>query len=1647
MTRFPGYTPVEQIFIGSRSRIVRAVRDIDGVRVVLKVPVSDQLPLRDLLRFEHEYRVLESLDLKHVIKVHALVPHGAGFLVVEEDFGAQDLAHFLSEKSLCPNDFYPIAQAMAEGLAELHANLVLHKDLHPGNVLIEPLSGLVKLTDFGLSTLIEDETPDTLAAEMIEGSLAYISPEQTGRMNYPVDSRSDLYALGVCYYRMLTGQLPFAATDALEMMHAHIAKQPVEPRAVASGVSQELSALVMKLLAKEPRQRYQSARGVVADLQALAAASRLGGVVADFVPGAKDVSTRFQVSRTLYGRESQVAQLLSAFDRVALGRTELLLVAGYSGVGKTALVQEVHRSLAHCKGRFLSGKHDQFRRDFPFSALIQAFGQLMRHILAERDERVALWRKALLEELGSNARILVDVLPEAAILLGPQEAAPELGPVETKNRFVLTLQRFLGVFARSQHPLVVFVDDLQWADNASLQLMRALCRDTAGQCLLLIGAYRDNEVSATHPLMDLVRQLEQDAGSVQTITLKPLGTRDTNLLLVDTMGQTELACRPLSDLLYQKTGGNPFFLTQMLKELHTKGVFRQHPVSGQWTAQLDRVQALEITDNVVDLMVVRLTRLAPVTQELLKTAACVGSRFSIDTLATVVGRPEADVANDLWDALNQSLVRTLGEQFSFLHDRVQQAAYSLLSVIERKQLHLRLGRLLVDRLGADPLENALFDIVGHFNQALSEVTQPFEKARVLGLNVRAGKKALRSTASTAALSFFQTALCFLPPNSWESDYPLTLDVYTGAVGAAFFCGDFALMNTYSGVVLEQAKTELDKVPVFTAKHDVCVSQARNLDGIMTVLPVLRQLGVCFPDSPTGDDIQTALGQTAARLAQRPIEALLDLPLMTDPQKIAALKILVSISSSSYQSFPALFPLVVLKQVEISLDYGNCEWSAFGYTTYAMVLSGLMQDFDAAYQLGQMAIDLAQRLQAKKIYGRILFLFNNNIRHHKVALKETLADLTESTALTMDLGDPEYSCLASLSYLQHAFFVGQPLGKVQAEMAFSAGVMQGVKQEIALKFTHIYQQTVLNLSADTGNDTPWILRGTAFDVTQPIPANEITTFYCLHSCQGMLEYWFAHYDKAEHSMQAAIAALPGAIGLAGVPPVYFYDCMAKLAVLALRKGQVQQRLLAGLETSFAQLQRSADFCPVNHSHRVLLVQAERLRLTEASWAVLDLYDQAIEQAHCNGYLQEEGLAHERAAEFALALGKQTIGRAYLVQAYRIYGRWGARAKVRALERAYPFLSHPDTMTETTVGYEVTPEKLDLISVLKAAEVLSGEIQLDSLLKKTMAIFIENAGAQEGLLLLPDGNNWIIAAQASLHDKTARLEKIPLAESTLVCEALVRLVMRTRQAVFLDDASQDATFRTDPQVLARGIRSVLCLPLVSHDRLSGILYLENRLTAGAFSVGRSQVLKMLTAQVSIAIENALLYQSLEFKVAERTRDLEAANRQLQALSATDGLTGIANRRKFDATLLAEWRRSGRSQHPVGLIILYVDWFKKFNDHYGHLAGDGCLRKVAEVMSTRARREGDLAARYGGEEFAFIAPNTSIEVLMGLAQEIRQGLEALQIAHIGSAFGIVTASLGIAVMTPGAAEEPTQLIKAADEALYSAKSGGRNRVGGVS
>ncbi|MDB9509595.1 serine/threonine-protein kinase PknK, partial [Kamptonema animale CS-326] len=799
-----GYQITEELYIGTRTLVYRGIRIRDQQPVVIKLLRNEYPNFNELIQFRNQYTITKNLDFPSIVKPLALEAYHNSYALLMDDFGGVSLSSYLQmatnetqpSQSLPLAEFLQLAIQLTYILNYLYQNRVIHKDIKPANILINPKTKELKLIDFSISSLLPRETQEIQNPNVLEGTLAYLSPEQTGRMNRGIDYRSDFYSLGVSFYELLTGKLPFVSEDSMELVHCHLAKEPLPIHQIQPQIPLVLSEIISKLMAKNAEDRYQSALGLKHDLEICLSQLKDTGKITYFELGKRDISDRFLIPEKLYGRENEVNQLLAAFERVSTGNTEIMLVAGFSGIGKTAVVNEVHKPIVRQRGYFIKGKYDQFNRNIPFSAFVQAFRDLMGQLLSESDEQLQTWKAQILAAVGESGQVLIDVIPELENIIGKQPPATELSGNAAQNRFNLLFQKFLQVFTSKEHPLVMFLDDLQWSDSASLNLLKLLMQDTG--YLLILGAYRDNEVSPVHSFSLTVNEIAKTGAAVKTITLPPLGQSEVNQLVADTLNCELSIAQLLSKLVYQKTQGNPFFATQFLKALHDDKLISFDWEIQHWQCDLAKVRALAITDDVVEFIALQLQKLPIATQSGLKLAACIGAQFDLATLAIVSEKSLEETAADLWKALQEGLVipitevykfftqtgniatlnpTTANANYKFLHDRVQQAAYSLIPDSQKKATHLKIGQLLQQNSSEIKQEEKLFDIVGHLNRGIELITQAEKRQALAQLNLKAGQKARNSTAYAAARVYLQTGIGLLEINCWQSQYELTLKLY------------------------------------------------------------------------------------------------------------------------------------------------------------------------------------------------------------------------------------------------------------------------------------------------------------------------------------------------------------------------------------------------------------------------------------------------------------------------------------------------------------------------------------------------------------------------------------------------------------------------------------------------------------------------------------------------------------------------------------------------------------------------------------------------------------------------------------------------------------------------------------------------------
>jgi predicted ATPase/signal transduction histidine kinase/tRNA A-37 threonylcarbamoyl transferase component Bud32 len=1534
-TPIPGYQLISSLHEGTKTVIYQGHYELEDTPVIIKTLKAEYPTLEEIARIRHEYQILHSLNIPGIIKPIELKPYEHGFILILEDFGGQPLKQYITSKQTNLINFLQIASQLAHILGELHQNQIIHKDIKPQNILIKPETREIKLIDFSIATRLEKENFNITNPNYIEGSLAYMSPEQTGRMNRSIDYRTDFYSLGITFYEMLAGRLPFNFNDPMEWVHSHIAKQPPLLNQLNREIPKAIVDIVMKLLAKAAEDRYQSARGLLADLQECLNQLEASGQIKDFTVGKLDRFGQFLIPQKLYGRETEIAALMTAFERVAVGSTEMMLISGYSGIGKTCVVKEIHKSIVRQRGYFITGKFDQFKKNIPYSALIQAFRELIRQLLTENLEDIEIWKEQLVKVLGPNGRVIIDVIPEVELIMGAQPEVPQLGPTESQNRFNRVYKQFIRVFTKPEHPLVLFLDDLQWADSASLNLLQLLITDTESEYLLLIGAYRNNEVSQTHPTIQTIEQIKKAGAVVNNIVLPALDISNVRQLVADTL-QGDNNSINLADLLFNKTQGNPFFLTQLFKTLHSEKMLNFDFIKSLWQWKISQIQSFGIADcNVVQLVARNIQKLPAATQKILQLAACIGNQFNLDICAIVNEKSLIETADDLWLALQAGLILPLSNDYKiplafqseepekllfdqsrvgykFLHDRVQQAAYSMIPENQKKVTHLKIGKLLLSQYAKNALEENIFDIVNQLNIGGKFLIHQSEKNELAHFNLIAGRKAKAATAYEAAVKYLNVGLELLPESSWQSHYDLTRNIYLETLEVEYLNTNFEQAQKLSEILLLQAKTQLEKIKIYELSIPFYLQQNNPQEAIETALQVLRMLAVPFPRHPTKFSIMMGLTRNKIGIGNKRIENLAFLPSMTDPYKLAAMRILIAIIPAAFMTNPMLFPLIIFTMVNLSIQYGNSPLSAYGYVSYGMLLCGVLSDIDLGYEFGKLAIKLVEQFATKEIKAKIDFMFNCFIKQWKEHIKETTQPLLEAFKTGLETGDIEYSCYSVANYSHHCYWSGEHLESTVQNYIKYTDLMLKYKQNLVSDQTKLGREFVLNLLDKSGDKFEFV--GDNFDENEIIITWERTNNYTFiayfYLFKSVLFYLFKENIKAvevaglTEKYKASLGALIHS------SEHNFYYSLILLAHYPATTKTKQKQYLKKVASHQKQMKTWAHHAPMNFQHKYDLVEAEKARVLTQNEIAVIYYERAINGAKEQGFLQEEALANERAAEFYLTLGREKVAKTYMTEAYYCYIRWGAVAKVRDLEETYfHLISHtqqPETMnldpTSTTTSNRTTTStsdhstSLDLGTIMKAAQVLSGEIILSELLGKLMTILIENAGATRGLLLTKptfssnqNEEPWVISATGIVesNDLTVLTNSQQLQDKIIVVSlesavpaSIINYVTRTKQTVVLNDASHEEIFKKDPYIQQNQPKSILCTPLLNQGQLTGVIYLENNLTTVAFTTDRLTVLQMLSGQAAIAITNAKLYA----EVNHLNHNLEQANQQLAAYSET-------------------------------------------------------------------------------------------------------------------------------------------------------------------
>ncbi len=1443
---------------------------------LLAVPASERPDSETIRRLTHEFELREYLDVPWAVRPLELVQMPGQTILLLERPSGEPLHHQVGAP-MSIGRFLEIALALTKVVRQLHYSGLLHKDIKPSHFLLDNVTGNIKLTGFGIASrpLRGLPSPDTL--NIMSGTLPYMAPEQTGRISGSIDSRTDLYSLGVTFYQILTGRLPFAASEPMEWVHCHIARLPTPPHEVYDAVPHAVSAIILKLLAKAPEERYQTAIGLENDLSKCLIDWQRHRRIEDFEIGESDIGDRLVIPDKLYGRALESASLLAAFERVAkTGRSELLLIRGHAGIGKSALVREMHKGLARSGCLFAAGKFDQYKRDIPYSTVAQAFQHLVRQLLNKPEAELSLWRRELTESLGLNGQLMVNLVPQLAVVIGEQPPVPRVDAKDSQARFHQVFRSFLGVFARKEHPLVLFLDDLQWIDVATLDLMKDLVTDSRTQHLLLIGAYRDNEVGNAHPLNDMLKTIRDEGASTSELLLSPLHVDQVSQFAADALHTDTERAGQLAALVSEKTGGNPFFAIQFISELAEERLLTFDFSSSAWQWDLNRIQSKNISDNIADLMAAKLNRLPDDTRDALGQLACLGNAADLRTLMAIRDASEEQLGDSLRGAIDSGLITRNGDSFAFIHDRVHEAAYAMIPGSDRASVHLDVARAILSKTKPAELEDRIFEIVDQFNRGRIEIRTPAERLQVAELNLIAGRRARTSSAYLSAQRYLDFGIELLPTDSWQSAYRLTFDLERYRAECDFVAGDLRAADERLAALKKRTTTIADETEVVCLQLLVHFTAGRQNLAIELGLAFLEHTGSVLSPDPRDEDVRCEYEKVLSNIENVRIEELLHLPKMTDPNHLATMQVLTELypaASTSENSSKALADLIILRMTNLSLEQGNCDASSVAYSGLSLFLAPRFDDHLTAYRFGKLACDLADRDGTDRSKARAYAQSGSFAMPWFREFRECRSLLALAFDELKLAGDTVFAAYTLRNSVTNSLVSGVPLDQVQqeAEEAFDFACAAGIGPVAA---PLVGQRTLVAAlrGIELGDESPgedWARR----EVGEQRGFGKFASYYWVFKLQA--KYFASDYSAA---LEAASFVEPIRWAMMAGLEELVYDFYAGLSHAAICRNVVAPRReehLCALRVHARRIEKWSDQCPENFANCKSLLLAEIARVEGFYTDAEHLYEEAIDLAVRHGFLQNEGLASELAAHFYRERGLERIAITYARNARSCYVRWGAVVKVRQLDQLYPHLGNEKQGSHSSSAMLTSVEHLDLATVIKVSQAVSSEIVLENLITTLMRLAVEYAGAERGLLILPDDDAYRIEAEAATHKDgvTVSLRQTSVSAKELP-ESVFQYVVRTKETVLLHDASAEISFVSDEYILLNRGRSILCMPLLKQGRLLGVLYLENNLAHQVFTPDRISILKLLASAATISLENTRLYADLQEREA-RVRRLVDSN----------------------------------------------------------------------------------------------------------------------------------------------------------------------------
>lgn len=1508
----------------------RGVREVDQAPILIKGLRATRPRLDDVSRLKNEYALLKDITLPSITKAYSLEQHDNSYYLILEDSSSVTLEKLMRTQKLDLTSCLTIALHLVRALEDLQMLDIIHKDLQPENILIDPDSLNVKLTGFNFATKIPRQKLLIKRHAQIEGSLAYISPEQTGRMNREIDYRSDFYSLGVTLYKLFTGDLPFTMLDPMELVHAHIAKTPLSPHQINPAIPIPLSDIILKLMSKKAEDRYSSTFSLLQDLERCRSEWLETGKIEPFPLGANDISNKLQISQKIYGRKAEIEQMLRCFDEVCKGSSQLMLLSGYPGIGKTSIVNEIHKPILERNGFFISGKYDQYKANIPYSAFIEAFQDLIRQILTENDDTIAMWRERIKRALGINASVILEVIPELKMIVGESIPIQEFDSQETQNRFNFFLQKFISLYASAETPLVIFLDDLQWVDPASLELLALILTNLKTEGLFLIGAYRNNEVTPLHPLLSTLQRISRNGAKVSTIEISPLSIQSVHELIIDTLHTTKDHSKPLCELVFSKTHGNPFFINQFLIYLYEEKLLYLDSKDGTWAWSIDKIRALDVSDNVVDLLVTKLQRCSPKMQEFLEVAACIGSNFDIMLISALTRQPMSQMMSYALEGLKEGFILPFDEiqnvlwideistfdkpsySFRFLHDKVQQAAYQLMNNEERKQTHYKIGLMFLDKFKGELLEEHIFEVMSQLNHASDLIKEVAKRTEYAQMNLLAAEKAMRTVAYSTALDFIKVGLNFLPEDRWESNYDLTFRLTLLSAEAQYLLFNFDEASRIFDQILEFAKSKRDKIAVHILKIKLYISSVNYQEAVNWGRSALKLLNVHLPTRHYKLHVIKELIILRFKLFGKEIDSLANMPTITDPDQLDIIHLLGTLVTPTYLTNKELFAFVILKGMNLTMKFGNAPMTAYMYASYGIILNSFFEDFAASFAFGKLGLDLNRKFDDQKYAPATKFLVGTFLNPTKNHIKTSIDILQSGYEMGTSTGDFINAVFCQGMMATDKYLIGTNLEEQRPQIKEALAYVAKIKSHNRGYVFNSLKQSIMALTGETYNpssmQTDEVNEDAYFHML--LENNYLITLYFTFTFKMQLCYLFENYEQAIEVAKKAETISFSALGQPMALENGFYYALSLAANYSWKDRPTQKLYLKKIQKIQKWMKNWAVASPSNYWHKYLLISAEIARIKGKNENAIELYDEAVESAKKNGYLQNEGIASELFAKFYLSQNRAHIAKQYLIDSYYAFYQWGATAKLTQLEQKYAGVFSALTIKEfdrmefelSKKTGELSSSPLDQIAVIKASQSISEEIVFDRLLGQLMQIVVETAGAEKAILILEGEKRWIVKAEYSTASGgiTTRPNIPYLEKENDLALTVINYVIHTKAQVVIDDAPNDPIFSNDPYIILTKPQSILCFPLLHQAKLVGILYLENNLLTRAFTPSRVEVLRLLTTQIATSLENSLLYshqaqltaelqlsnekledysQNLEKKVYNRTRELNEKNKLLE------------------------------------------------------------------------------------------------------------------------------------------------------------------------